>query len=122
MTVEMTFEVLLDIVPDLVPNIYFYTAVGECAFFTLSDKKIKYKKGRYTVICCIPGHLLNEGAYFIGLAISSYTSSIVTHFFERNALSFNVNDTMSNNPTRSGWVGTMLGVVRPILSWKTHEL
>ena len=121
-TVEMTFEVLQDNVPDLTPNIYFYTASGECAFFTLSDKKIKYKKGEYTASCHLPGHLLNEGAYFIGLALSSFATVVVTHFFEKDAMSFNVNDTIENTPTRSGWTGVMSGVVRPRLPWDISKL
>ncbi len=120
-TVEMTVEVLSDDTRDLVPNFHFYTASGECAFITVSDKLLKYKKRKYTFICYLPEYLLNEGAYFVGLAISSFDPSVVVHFFERNALSFNVNDTMENSSTRSGWVGAMPGIVRPKLLWESLE-
>lgn len=121
-TVEMTFEVLQDNAPLLVPNFYFYTAGGECAFVTVSDREIKYSKGKYRAICSLPEHFLNEGAYFVGLAISSFEAGVIVHLFENNALSFNVNDTMENITTRSGWAGVMPGVVRPKLLWKTVEV
>jgi lipopolysaccharide transport system ATP-binding protein len=120
--VEIIFEVLTNNVPDLVPNFYFYTANGECAFFTLSSQKMKYTKGVYTASCYVPGNLLNEGIYFVGLAMSSFSSEIITHFFEKNALSFNVIDDIQNNPTRSGWVGNMLGAVRPKLYWEVQKI
>jgi lipopolysaccharide transport system ATP-binding protein len=120
--VEITFEVLTNDIPDLVPNLYFYTANGECAFFSLSSEKVKYTKGIYAASCHVPGNLLNDGSYFVGLAISSFSSEIVTHFFEKDALSFNVVDDIHNNPTRSGWAGNMLGAVRPQLHWEVEKL
>ena len=120
--IEVIFEVLQEGVPDLIPNIYINTAAGECAFFTLSDKKVNYKKGKYTAICCIQGHLLNDGAYFVGLAMSSFSSTVITHYFIKDALSFNVIDTMNDTLTRSGWMGFMPGVVRPLLPWKINKL
>jgi lipopolysaccharide transport system ATP-binding protein len=87
----------------------------------VSDKAIKYSKGTYKATCCLPGHFLNEGAYFVGLAISSFETGVRVHLFEKNALSFNVNDTMENITTRSGWAGVMPGVVRPKMLWKTTE-
>lgn len=120
-TVEMTFEVLQNAPPKLVPNFHFYTAGGECAFVAVSDNEISYKKGKYTSACCIPGQLLNEGVYFIGLAMSSFDSGVRVHFFEKNALSFNVVDTMENISSRSGWAGAMPGTMRPKLLWQTVE-
>jgi len=120
-TVDMTFEVLQNAPPKIVPNFHFYTAGGECAFIAVSDNEIGYKKGKYTSACCIPGNLLNEGVYFVGLAMSSFDSGVRVHFFEKNALSFNVVDTMENISTRSGWGGAMPGTMRPKLLWLTLE-
>jgi lipopolysaccharide transport system ATP-binding protein len=122
LTVEMTFEVLEDNAPDLVPNFHFHTAGGECAFIAVSDKVISYKKGIYTAQCLVPGNLLNEGAYFIGLAISSFGSGVKVHCFEKDALSFNVNDAMDGTVTRSGWAGAMPGIIRPKLQWETVKV
>ena len=121
-SVEMTFTVLQENIPSLVPNFHFFAAGGECAFVTVSDIQIKYSKGKYRAICYLPGNFLNEGAYFIGLAISSFETGVKVHLFEKNALSFNVNDTMETLTTRSGWAGVMPGVVRPKLLWKTAEV
>lgn len=121
-TVEMTFEVLEDDTVVLVPNFHFYTANGECAFITVSDEKASNGKGKYTVICHVNGNLLNEGGYFIGLAMSSFESGIRVHFFEKNALSFNVNDQMHMESMRGGWAGVMPGAMRPRLKWETSKI
>ncbi len=54
--------------------------------------------------------------------MSSFSSEIMTHFFEKDALSFNVIDDIQNNPTRSGWVGNMVGAMRPQLHWEVKKL
>lgn len=120
--VEMTFEVRNSHVLDLVPNFHFYTAAGECAFVTVSDNKTKYEKGIYIAICRIPKQLLNEGGYFVGLAMSSFVSGVRVHFFEKNALSFNIDDQMDNESMRAGWGGVMPGVMRPKLSWEITKI
>lgn len=118
LTIEMTFEVLENNAPMFVPNFHFYTAGGDCAFVTVSDALEKYDLGRYTAVCYVPGNILNEGGYFIGLAMSSFGSGVAVHFFERNALSFNVNDQMENVSMRAGWAGVMPGAMRPWLRWE----
>jgi len=121
-TVEMTFDVLENNAPELVPNFHFYTAGGECAFVSVSDIRQDYPAGKYSAICHVPGNFLNEGTYFIGLAMTSFTSGVAIHFFERNALSFNVCDPLENVSTRSGWAGAIPGTVRPKLPWETFRI
>lgn len=120
--VEMTIEILQDDIPELTPNIYVNTANGECAFFVLSNVKVKGGKGQYVAVCHIHEHLLNEGAYFVGLAMSSYSAEVINHFFEKDVLSFNVIDDIEKSPTRSGWVGAMPGTVRPLLPWDVSKV
>jgi lipopolysaccharide transport system ATP-binding protein len=116
-TVEMTYDILKDNGPHLIPNFYFYTASGECAFVTVSDHQLRFGKGACTAVCHVPASLVNEGCYFVGLALSSFESGVQVHFFEKNALSFNVSDSMGNGSTRAGWAGAMPGAVRPKLDW-----
>lgn len=122
LTIEMTFEVLQGDAPLFVPNFHFYTADGQCAFITVSDITETYKEGKYIAICNVPGNFLNEGVYFIGLAITSFSSGVKVYFFERNALSFNVCDPIESVSTRSSWGGAMPGVVRPMMFWKTFRI
>ena len=120
--VEMTFEVLQSPSFHFVPNFYFYTAEGTCAFVAVCDNRKLNKNGRYVAACHIPGNLLNEGSYFVALALSSFGSGVKVHFFERNSLSINIVDYRIDKSTRSDWAGVMPGVVRPKLSWNTYEL
>ena len=121
LSVEMTFEVLETMLFPLVPNFYFYNIDGTCAFVAVSsDTKIN-KKGKYVVVCNIPAHLLNEGTYFIALSISSFGSGVKVHFFERDALSVVIVDSLIDTASRSDWAGVMPGVVRPKLSWQTIQ-
>lgn len=121
-TVEMTYEVRIENGPHLVPNFHFYTASGECAFVTMSDHQLRFNRGTYTATCRVPARLVNEGCYFVGLALSSFESGVRVHFFEKNALSFNVRDSMDDSSTRAGWAGVMPGTVRPKLDWDIRYL
>ncbi|MDI1299688.1 ABC transporter ATP-binding protein [Methylotenera sp.] len=121
-TIEMTFEVTTNQQLKLVPNFYFYTANGECAFVSVSDSQLNFSKDKYMAICHIPSNILNEGVYFVGLALSSFDSGVNVHFFEKNSLSFNVVDSIETSSTRSGWAGAMPGVLRPKLNWETHKV
>lgn len=121
-TVEITFEVLQNDVPVLIPNFHFYTAGGECAFISHNTKKYPYKKGIFVSRCIVPSNFLNEGTYFVGLAISSFAVGIAVHFYEKSCLSFNVVDPHEGVITRPAHSIPILGVVRPHLDWDVTEL
>ena len=120
--VEMTFEIFQTANLQFVPNYYFYNAEGVCAFVAVEYVSKLNKVGRYVAVCHIPGGLFNEGAYFVALALSSFESGVNVHFFERDALSINIVDSLIDTSTRSDWAGAIPGVVRPKLLWETHEL
>ena len=122
LTVEMKFEVLRDEVPVLVSNFHFYTAGGECAFVSHDTKKHAFEKGVYVARCVIPANFLNEGSYFVGLAMSSFDAGITVHFYEKSCLSFNVVDLHEGVITRPEHTIPIPGVVRPHLDWELREL
>lgn len=119
--VEMTFEVLEDDVPAFVPNFHFYTACGECAFVSHDTKKHPFKKGVFVSLCTVPSNFLNEGSYFVGLAISSFDTGITVHFYEKSCLSFNVVDSHEGVITRPDHAIPIPGVVRPYLDWGVYD-
>lgn len=121
-TVEMTFEVLQDNGPSFVPNFHFYTAGGECAFVSHDTKKHSFKKGIYVSRCFVPSNFLNEGSYFVGLAITSFEAGIAVHFYEKSCLSFNVVDPHEGVITRPDHAIPIPGVVRPYLDWELKKL
>ena len=121
-TVEMTFEVLENGSPAMVPNFHFYTAGGECAFVSHDTEKRPLGKGEYVSKCTIPANLLNEGSYFVGLAMSSFRAGIAVHFYEKSCLSFNVVDRHEGVITRPDHAIPIPGVVRPYLNWELKSI
>jgi lipopolysaccharide transport system ATP-binding protein len=122
LTVEMEFEVLHDTSTQLIPNFHFYTASGECAFVSHDTKIHQFSKGVYVSRCNIPANFLNEGTYFIGLAISSFDAGITVHFYEKSCLSFNVFDPHEAVITRPNHALPIPGVVRPYFDWELERL
>lgn len=112
----------------LYPNFHFYDAVGTCVFFSSPSTMKKLHQGIYKSTCIIPANLLNQGTYFIGVAISSFGRGVVVHLFEQNALSFNVKDPIYNIPTRLqvegnvSYSGDIPGTIRPLLNWETYQI
>lgn len=121
-TVEMTFDVLENSAPELVPNFHFYTAGGECAFVSHDTGKRPLGKGTYISKCIIPANFLNEGSYFVGLAMSSFSAGTSVHFYEKSCLSFNVMDNHEGVITRPDHASPIPGVVRPYLNWELSSL
>jgi len=120
--VEMAFEILEKNVPVLVPNFHFYTAGGDCAFVS-HDTGMQYlAQGKYVSKCIIPGNFLNEGSYFVGMAISSFSPTTAVHFYEKSCLSFNVIDPHEGIITRPNHAIPIPGVVRPYLAWEVAAL
>jgi lipopolysaccharide transport system ATP-binding protein len=117
----MQFRVLKDSDIPFIPNFHFLTASGVYAFVSSQPPSI-LKTGDYKAECIIPGDFLNEGTYFVGLAISSSTNGIVVHYFQENAINFNVKDSMEGTVGRHGYVNVFPGVVRPRLNWKIQSI
>lgn len=119
--IEMEFEIFNSGDLTFEPNFHFFTADGVHAFATYDTSRTVREKGVYIARCEVPGNFLNEGSYFVGLALTSYKKGVNVHFYEKSALSFNVRDPIENVPTRSDWVGAFPGVVRPLLTWRTER-
>jgi hypothetical protein len=69
--------------------------------------------------CTIPSNLLNEGAYFVGVALTSYPEAggYEVEFWDRNAVVFNIVDPMDERSNRYNLSGPLPGAVRPKLKW-----
>jgi lipopolysaccharide transport system ATP-binding protein len=78
--------------------------------------------GLYISQCEIPGNFLAEGTFSIrAIANTAFRDKKpVVHFDVRDAVSFNVHDTIEGDSARGAHVGAYYGVVRPILKWDTH--
>ena len=120
--VVMKYSIIRECDYRFVPNFHFYTADGACAFVTSAQKVTILPTGEYEAECLLPLNFLNEGAYFVSLAISSFESGVKIHFWEQNILSFNIRDPLTDSVGREhGYTGKVPGVVRPQLEWKVVQ-
>jgi lipopolysaccharide transport system ATP-binding protein len=119
--VKMGFRVKSRSSIRFMPNFHFVVPGGTYAFVSTPDVLNELAPGDYEANCYIPGDFLNEGSYFVGLAISSYAPGLTIHFFEQSAMTFNVRDSMDGSVGRHGYANVMPGVVRPRLQWKVEE-
>jgi len=120
--IEIEFEVLK---PGyvLVPNFHFFNQEG-VNVFVASDQDPEWRqrprpKGLFRSTAWIPGNFLSEGTLIVGAAISTM-NPVIVHFHERDAVAFQVIDSLEGNSARGDFAGTIPGVVRPLLQWKTE--
>lgn len=122
--VRMTYRIKKAISGKSVPNFHFFAPDGSVAFVSNAEDVINMPLGDYIAECAIPGGLLNEGAYFIGLALTTYydAGNMQVEFFDRNALTFNVVDPMDSRSNRYGYGGPIPGLLRPKLDWTIKKV
>ena len=120
--IEMEYEVLKS-GSLLVSNLHFYNEEGICVFVAADyDPSWRGKpraEGRYVSTAWIPGNFLSEGSLIVGAAISTM-NPVIVHIYERDAVAFQVIDTLDGNSARGDYAGPMPGVVRPLLCWTTQ--
>jgi lipopolysaccharide transport system ATP-binding protein len=119
--IEITYDVLR---PGhvLVPNFHFFNEEGIVAFIA-SDQNWKDRTrpvGHYISTAWIPGNLLSEGTLIVGAAISTM-DPVTVHFYERDAVAFQVIDSLAGDSARGNFAGPMPGVFRPLLHWTTQS-
>ena len=100
-------------------GIYLSTVRGEYVFTSFDvDEPDLYEKfstrqpGYYTSRCTIPGDLLNEGRYIIGVNASSF--GVKRYFMDENTLGFTVDPSAAPGMQ---WAEQRQGPLRPRLQW-----
>lgn len=104
-------------------GIYLLTTQGEQIFNSFdTDDQRQYDQygvrsaGHYVSRCTIPGDLLNEGRYIIGINASTYR--VRRYFQDENALSFTVD---ASGAPGMQWGELRLGPMRPRLDWQIEQ-
>jgi lipopolysaccharide transport system ATP-binding protein len=87
-------------------GLHLFTAAGECIFDVSTDSTVQ-KAGFIEGECKIPGHFLNDGAYYFSIIFVKDTSQELFYF--ENCLQFEVEDYREN----MAWYGKWQGYVRP---------
>lgn len=77
--------------------------------------------GVYRTTTWIPGNFLNEGRHFVSVALFTLKPRTL-QFWEREAVGFQVVDTLDPDSARGEWTGPIDGVVRPLLSWQNEVM
>lgn len=120
--IEMEYEVLND-GHILLPNCHFFNDEGTYVFVSGDHDPYWGRhprlKGRYISTAWIPGNLLSEGTLIVGAAMSTNTTPVIVHFYERDAVAFEVIDHLEGDSARGDYAGSIPGVVRPLLHWTT---
>ena len=75
--------------------------------------------GRYVSTAWIPGNLLSEGTLFV-MAELFTSDSVIVQFEVRDAVAFQVVDSLDGDSARGDLGGQLHGVVRPLLKWTTE--
>jgi lipopolysaccharide transport system ATP-binding protein len=119
---EMEYEVLQ---PGylLLPHFHLFNAEGTHLFVTI-DQDPDWRRrprpvGCYTSMVHIPGNLLSEGTHFVEASAATLEPK-VTQFTEREAVAFQVIDSLDGDSARGDWAGNLRGALRPLLPWETH--
>jgi lipopolysaccharide transport system ATP-binding protein len=104
-------------------GIYLITTRGEFVFTSFdTDTPQKFEQfgvrpaGHYISRCVVPGDLLNEGRYILGLNASAFR--VKRYFHDEQALSFNIDG--AGAPGMQ-WSEPRLGPVRPRLDWQIEH-
>ena len=123
LTVEMEYQISAPIT-GLRVGVYLSTVRGEYIFTSFDvDDAALYEKfstrqpGHYTSRCVIPGDLLNEGRYILGVNASSF--GVKRYFMDENALGFTVDPSPAPGMQ---WAEQRQGPLRPRLNWNIEKL
>ncbi len=118
---EVEFEVL-QAGHKLAPNFHVFNEEGVCVFIS-NDLDPEWRgrprpAGTFVSTAEIPGNFLAEGTLLVGAAVSTL-DPVTVHFFEREAVAFQVLDSLDGNSARGDYAGPYPGVIRPALRWTT---
>jgi lipopolysaccharide transport system ATP-binding protein len=106
----------------LMPHFRLYNEDNVAVFTTLDlDPEWRGRPrppGRYTARVTIPGNFLAEGSLYVEAALTTLDPPI-GQFAERDAVAFQVIDSLEGDTARGDWAGNLSGVVRPLLPWST---
>lgn len=107
----------------LLPHFQLYNEEGVHLFKTVDlDPGWRGRprpSGRYVSRALIPGNFLAEGRVYVSAGVCAI-EPIQPAFFVRQAVAFQVIDSLDGDSARGDWAGLMDGVMRPMLDWETQ--
>lgn len=108
----------------VVPGIQLNNEQGMCIFVSHDWfggwRSTGREKGLYKSTVWIPENFLSEGTVFATVSAATY-EPFEQHFVARDAVTFNVIDSVENDNMRGDLTGPIPGAVRPKLKWETMK-
>jgi lipopolysaccharide transport system ATP-binding protein len=119
-SIEVEYEVLVS-GHELQPFIQFHTQERILAFEAVDLDRWQglRPRGRWISIARVPGNLLSEGILFASPGLFT-RDPVSIQFLAREAVAFQIVDTLEGDSARGDWNGNFSGIVRPILKWSTE--
>lgn len=108
-----------------VPNTSFRCALvfstqGVAAFSSVEPIEMeRIRTGLYSSVVKVPSHLLSESEYSVNVSAFASAGSKKHYVSVRNAINFQIYDSMTNPSARGDYTQNLAGVVRPMLHWET---
>jgi lipopolysaccharide transport system ATP-binding protein len=108
----------------LAPAFNFYNDRGINIFDSHNTnnecRTVKNAVGHYAATVWIPENFLSEGIIIVGAAIITPDPFFV-HFHEKEAIAFNMIDSFQKVSARGEYMGSMPGMIRPLLQWESMK-
>jgi homopolymeric O-antigen transport system ATP-binding protein len=121
--IEVDFDVL-EAGHVVVPNLHFFNEEGTYLFVASEIDSPWHRRARpagaYRSIAWLPGNFLAEGTLIVGVAVSTM-DPVTVHVYERDAVAFQVVDSLEGGSARGDYAGPFPGVIRPLLKWEAVE-
>lgn len=118
---EMEYEVLKPGYK-LIPSLELWNEEGVCVFDAVEHDPVWRGRvrpcGRYRSTAWIPGNFLAEGTMFVSVFLETH-DPLIGQFAERQVVAFTVTDSFEGDSARGDHGGKFIGVVRPLLEWRT---
>ena len=96
----------------------FYTR-GACSFASPEPvEAVREETGRYASIVHIPGNLLSEGEYTVGLSVFASRGKKLHYCRINDVVGFQVYDAVTGDSARGDYAEGLDGVMRPRLAWE----
>ena len=120
--IEMQYDVL-KAGHVLLPYFHFFNEDGVLAF-EANDHDPTWRRrprpaGRWVSTAWIPGNLLSEGTLLVWVILFTL-EPVTVAISARDAVAFQVVDSLDGDSARGDWGGPITSVMRPLLKWTTQ--
>ncbi|MFN8384189.1 MAG: ABC transporter ATP-binding protein [Anaerolineales bacterium] len=96
-----------------------FNTQGIYAFAAMEPtEEARAHRGRYFSSITVPPHLLAEGEYIISISIFASSGAKMHYVSLRDAIAFQVYDSMTGPSARGDYAQNFAGVVRPLFQWE----